>query len=199
MDYESTYFLVTLADLKEYLGIATSDLDYDIIMQNMLDEVYFIFKNATQRELKARELTEYYDGDGTTKLLLRSFPVNSTAATIDVRDDVDGIFGTDTKFDSDEIRIDSENGILHLVGATFSEGPQSVKVVYNAGYGYNGAKIPYDLQHATFEMCGFLWKRRQEKTWDVNSLAVAGSSIALVENEMPQTVKTVIARYRRPR
>lgn len=90
--------------------------------------------------LEAADLTEYHDGDGTSDLLLRNFPVNSIAS---VRDDVNREFGTETEIPAAD-RVFESFGKLALDGRVFGRGKQNVKVVYNAGL----TEIPYDLKVA---------------------------------------------------
>jgi len=52
-------------DLRDYLGIANDDTTYDDKLQAVINAFSKFANNYTGRLLKARDLTEYYDGTGT--------------------------------------------------------------------------------------------------------------------------------------
>lgn len=168
--------LVTLNELKAYLDISTTDTDYDDRLERVINAVSTNFNNATNRLLKARNITEYKDSDGSDTIRLDQFPINSTAATISIyncshtpRD-----YTADEKASSDDILIYPLLGKVRLITSAFYEGYQTVKVVYNGGY----TEIPFDLKQACLMICGRLWKREKDKLDGVQNVAVQGSSMS---------------------
>jgi uncharacterized phiE125 gp8 family phage protein len=193
MTYASTYFLLSLADLKEYLGL--TDTSQDSIVGLILDAVCQQFNEYTGRTLAQNALTEYYDGcDDDAVLQLRSYPVASSP-TIQIYDDVDNVFGADTLIDSTAIRVNNLTGQVRLIGDVLSDGFQNIKVVYTAGWAIGS--VPSDLRLAACEMCGFFWQRALKKDWSLSSVSLGNASISIQENEMPRSVKLILDRYRR--
>jgi hypothetical protein len=193
MTYASTYFLVGISDMKDYLHLPASDTTLDGLVGNLMESVVYLMENYCQRKLKNRQHTEYYDGDGTPNLIVRQYPITDTPASIDIRDDIDGVWGSDSKFDSEDIIIPDIGNIISLRSSVFTDARGNIKIVYDAGY----ATVPPDLKLAAYEYTGFIWKRREGKSWDQLGTSVAGSSVTLLETDMPKTVESLLKRYRR--
>lgn len=196
MTYESTYFLTTLADVKEYLGITSGDTAQDGVLCSIATVVTYWMERYTGRKLKTRSLTEIYNGNGRDVLYTKNYPITSSASEIAVYVDDDGAFGADTKLDATSLRIDGDNGVIHLVDDVFSEGPQNVKVVYTAGYGAGTSLVPFDLVGAFFEFIGFLWKRKTGKQWELTGLNVTQGGVTYLDEWAPKTVRNVLDGYR---
>lgn len=189
MTYESEYFLVSLDDAKEFLGV--DDATEDNVIGYLMNVVSKLFDTATGRTLIASDLTEYYEGNGTDTLYLRSYPVNSTNETIEVYIDGNRDFDNGTQIASASLFIDSDMGKLVYVGGTFHK-RYAVKVVYSAGY----TTVPYDLQGAALEALGVLWKRKSEGRFDTSTLSRGDVSYTYLA-DMPHTVTETLKRYRR--
>lgn len=190
MTYESEYFLVSLADSKTYLNVDSED---DAIVGYLMNVVSKLFDTMTGRTLVAADLTEYYQGDDTGSLYLRSYPINSTTSTIEVYVDEDRLFESDSKITSSNLWLDTELGRVEWINNRFDR-EDAIKVVYNAGYAQ--ASVPYDLRLAALEGLGVLWKRRQEGRFDTSTLSRGDVSYTYLE-AMPHTVTEVLKRYKR--
>lgn len=141
--------LTTLTNLKEYLGIATLNIDDDTFLQNLITRISDDIESQCNRAFHAATYTQYYKGSGTNRLLLRQYPVNSVTS---VFDDPDRVWGSDTQFDADDISISDEIlGMIILEDNIFSEfeDVENIKVIYNAGY----STIPTDLESACIKLC----------------------------------------------
>jgi hypothetical protein len=196
MDYDSSVFLVTLSDLKTYLGYDAGDLDDDEILGHMLQIVREQFDEYCDRTLLAADHTEYYSGDGARTLVLANYPVNSTRSEIAVYVDQDQEFGADTQLDEDDIAIDSSAGILHYVGGSWPRGDRNIKVVYNAGH----ETVPYDLKGITYTAVSRMWKQRQDKHWGYSTFSRGDFSMSLIDGEYTAREMAVLNRYaKRPR
>ena len=196
MALDSTYALITLANLREYLQVETAD-GYDDQLERTINAVSRWFSNQCNRKFPAQDLTEYYDGDNGKVLFLRNYPINSTASTIEIYIDTDTprSYAAGDKVSSDSILVYSDEGKIVLDDDYFDKGPQSVKVVYNAGY----TTIPHDLQEACMEMCAVLWKKESGKLQHTGSVSIAGASVTLeLDKAAPAWVMDVIDRYWRP-
>lgn len=200
MTYESTYFLVSLADMQTYIfGSDTPSVGDSAMLGNIEACVTYWMERYTRRKLKARDLTEYYDGNGRSKILLNQWPIWSTTSTMYVYDDTGRTFASTSMFDSDDFVIYADEGIVGLLNTTFSVGLQNVKVVYNAGYGGGtpAATIPYDLVLATYELTGFTWQRMKKQAWETTGATLMQGGFTLLDASAPRTVREILDDYKR--
>lgn len=184
--------LITLSDVKKYLGVSTSSTEYDYRLNGIIDDVSWRFNSETKRLLKSRNLTEYYDGDNSFVLLTNQYPITSVSTSIDIRIDVDRSYSTSDKVSSTSIVIYSTEGKIVLTDDVFERGNKSVKVVYTAGY----TTIPYDLAGATKEMVRLKFSNETKNRVGVRSESVSGGSITY-EQDLPWSVKRVLDLYTR--
>jgi uncharacterized phiE125 gp8 family phage protein len=189
LSYASEYFLVTLDDCKDYLDI--DDSTDDAIIGYLMQAVSDMFKENTGRNLVEAELTEYYTGDDTDRLYLRSYPISAVAS---INWDWDEVYGADTLLESDNYRVDSEYGFVRIFGGSVWDRGIPIKVVYTAGY--TQANMPYDLRTAALEALGVLFKRRTEGRFDTSTYSRGDVSYSYLD-EMPHMVRDTMKRYRR--
>ncbi|MEO8209514.1 MAG: phage head-tail connector protein [bacterium] len=67
--------MVTLADLKEVLGIDLEDNSQDHYLQNLIRRASFRISSACNRQLEYSELIEYFSCNNSNKLYLKNWPV----------------------------------------------------------------------------------------------------------------------------
>ena len=141
--------LTTVADVKESMGIPSSDGTKDNLIIRKINQATLMIERYTGRKFKAADYTEYYDGGEKGELTLRNYPVNSIASFSDrnVTDNEDSFSSYDTR----DYFIDSTAGILQGIGSWWG-GYDSWKIVYNAGY----ATIPDDLAEACASLAAYL-------------------------------------------
>lgn len=131
---------ITKAEVKAFLGETTTE--NDTLFDSLIARVEALVEtDKCERHLGSSVFTEYYDGDGTEKLMLNEYPVLTVTS---VHDDAERVYGADTLIDIDDIVNYSEEGILLYDGGTFTVGRKNIKVVYEAGID----PIPDDLKHA---------------------------------------------------
>lgn len=99
-----------------------------------------------RRVFGATDYTVYLDGNGSQRLLLPEYPVNSiTELNID----------TEWDYAADTIETDyllyADRGEIYRKYAEFPDHPQCVKAVFNAGY----ATVPDELQMAVIEVVAY--------------------------------------------
>lgn len=82
--------LSSRSNLKTFLRITTTDTTQDTYLDQLLSAADAIVKGFCKRSLEEATLTEYYDGNGTQYLPLRSRPVSSVTS---VYLDEDGFYG----------------------------------------------------------------------------------------------------------
>jgi len=69
------YQLVSLTDLKTYLGI--SDATYDTILQDCINRASTMIETYLGRNIVSRTYTEWRDSTGQRSLVVRNFPIQS--------------------------------------------------------------------------------------------------------------------------
>lgn len=192
MSLDTVNNLISLSDLKLYLGISTGTTTYDARLTDIINAVSWRFNAETGRKLKARAITEYRDGDNSTFIFTNEYPINSNSTDIEIYIDTERSYSTSDKVSSDDIVIYSTMGKIVLDDDSFDEGAQSVKIVYNGGY----STIPYDLQYAAKEYARLIKHREDSNNIGVRSESVEGGSITYAE-DIPWSVKMVLQKYKK--
>lgn len=197
---DTTNALITLASLKSYLSSDTGDeFLTDTTMDNELELIInaaSLYANKyTGVDLLSREHTEYCDGNGKQTLFLDNFPVSSTASTIALYVDQDRVYGVDTKIPAASIILYQDIGEVRIEDHIFTNYPQSIKVVYTAGYLI--AAVPADLSYAIKLICAGMFKKKMGKLALISSMTTEGQSVTLIEDSMPKMAKNILDVYRR--
>jgi len=191
MSIDTVNALTSLVAAKSWLSVAAApDTTYDSEIESLIDSVSWQFNSYCKRRLLARDLTEYYEGDGSNKFMSPEFPINSiTSINIDSERDYD----TDTLIDSDTYTFNTK-GLITLDESTFSTSPQAVKIVYNVGY----ATIPPDLSIACLDQIKFLFRRHLNNQEGITTEATINGSVSVSEvGEILETSLKILLRYRR--
>ena len=135
--------LTTVSDVKESLGIPSSDHSKDNLIIRKINYVTGLIEAYTGRVFKKQEFTEEHDGSDTDQLVLNNRPIDTEAAITVTRrdtslneDDFEGV-------ESNLFFPDAGAGLLNLNFAARGH-LNRYKVVYTAGYD----PIPADLAEA---------------------------------------------------
>lgn len=143
-----SYALTSVSDVKESLGIASSDTSKDnLIIRKINQATRAIEAYCGRRFLQTTYTQEIYNGTNIDQIILKQRPVS--AVTLQARDTTlnDNDFET---IESTLYFVESEAGILDLVfGAVGRWGAYAV--TYTAGY----ATIPEDLAEACASLACF--------------------------------------------
>lgn len=180
--------LCTLTDVREYLGITGVDATANSVMTRLCDVVTTLFDTYCNRTLLETEHTEYYSCYGTNYIVLRNYPVTLITS---VSDDTNYVWDVDTIIDSDYYFLD--NTILRLKNLYFANYPQSVQVIYTAGY--TTETLPEDLKQAAILEVAHLYKKSSEGV-SVVSRSTGESSITYNITNLQPTTKLVLDLYR---
>jgi len=179
--------LITIADVYEFLSVSGSD--DDVLMQNLIDRKTEQFEQYCQLDsFYVADYTEYYDGDYSSYLFVKNFPINSIT---EIAVDADWVWGSDSTVTATDYRIVEKNHIANK--SYFSEGLQNIKVQYNAGY----SVIPADIQEAMIEEVSRTYHRRKEIDVFIKTIQ-DGSQHRIPSGLMPGT-KAILAKYKRLR
>lgn len=144
-----SYALTTKEDVKESLGIASSDTSYDNLIIRKINQATIAIERYCGRRFKLTTYTdEAYNGTGTNQLLLKQRPIVGIPS-VSVRDTALNEDDFDT-VDANLLFTDANAGVLELnfnaVGSW-----DSYTVTYEAGY----STIPEDLAEACASLAAY--------------------------------------------
>jgi hypothetical protein len=193
MSLDTANSLVTLPEAKKYLGMTTEASTWDERIEGFIDEVSGMCNAHTGRKLKARELTEYYDGDGSTLLMVDEYPINSGTTGTDIYVDTTWEYSTDTKINSTSMLIYDDKGKIVLKGNSFTKGVRSVKITYNAGY--TTSEMPNDLKNTVLKLVKYNFTKWRYDVEDVKNDRM-GDYSASYDGEYETSVLSNLDKYR---
>lgn len=147
-----SYALTTLSDVKETLGIASSNTTKDNLITRKINQATEMIVGYCNRRFDEQTgVVEYYDGSGLEQLLLRNRPITATTTlTLEARDTSlnDNDF---TTVDTDHYFVDTDAGVIDGI-TTFSGRYDRYKVTYSYGW----ATIPSDISEACASIAAYL-------------------------------------------
>jgi hypothetical protein len=196
--------LTTLATLKEWLPVNSTNTNDDATLTRLLTAVSMDFARATKRpDLLLAEYTEVRQGDGAYRMITYHWPIVAVATLT-----VGGIAITESEdkiqngyyFDQD---IDPERiWNLYLNGYVFTDGAPVV-LGYSAGYvqpgetvGTGQIALPEDIEQAVCDWCAYRYKERPNVT-ATQRRSTQGESAQTELLDAPPNVLQVIERYKR--
>lgn len=147
-----SYALTTVEDVKESLGIPSSDHSKDNLIIRKINQATEMIERFTGRRFKSTTYTnEEYDATDTDQLILKQRPVTALTGfgrrdTSENQDDWDDI-ETDTYFTG----LPNDSGVLDL-NFSASGHWNRYRVSYTAGY----TTIPSDISEAAATLAAFL-------------------------------------------
>lgn len=208
----------TRAEVKSYLGIASSNTTDDSLLDALLLRTTKLIQNYTGRDLLQTTYTdERYDGDGERDLHLLAYPLITLTS---VYDDPDRDFDSESLLDEDTSDVEGhyiiirkgfvENpGIIRRVDGVWAKGDQNIKVTYVAGYA--DANIPKDLVQAQIDWVSFIYRNKDARV-GIDSYRIGQYSVTYKKNSSmgaqgsglspalpPDEVRMVLDTYRDPR
>ncbi len=204
--------LCELADVKDWLGIATDKTQADSTLTRLIGAVSTDFLNAIDRP-DLTPAADYTDivrvrqhmlsrpqqsmnwnewlGKGDVTIGLKHWPLNSiTSVEIDgvaISESPDGI--EDGWYYDDSTPPEDCNTLI-IIGQVYRVGESVVTVNYNAGYD----DVPADIEQAAIEAVAF---RYRSKDWigQASKHMQAGETVTFLNVVWPLPVKAVIDRY----
>ncbi|HLC40521.1 MAG TPA: hypothetical protein VJO34_02695 [Methylomirabilota bacterium] len=144
--------IVTLDQLRDYLGKSPSDIGGDNILEAAVNGVSDVIESITRRAFVLRTIeNELYNGSGTAHLELRSAPVISlktpALSELQYRGSPTDAW-QDVETNLAYIMIDPDLPYrISLWREHFPRGTQNIKVSYKAGY----ASVPAEVQLVCLE------------------------------------------------
>lgn len=145
-----SYALTSLGDVKELLGIDSSDQSWDNLIRRKINQATEMIEGWCNRRFKSTAYTaEMYDATQDNQLVLRNYPVIAFTS-LSARDTTLNS-GSFSVIDSDQYFVDTNAGVVDAVSSFWGQYDQW-SVTYTAGY----ATIPSDLQEACATLAGYL-------------------------------------------
>jgi hypothetical protein len=189
--------LIELSDLKGFLSIPDANTDQDTELETLINYLSDLFDVATARHLRSGTRTELRDGDGTEDLYLRDWPIEEQdGSSVVLYIDYDREYAETSKIERSDFMVYQDTGLIRLENDVFPCFPQVAKVIFPGGY----HTIPGDLRLAIKEACMFFRKRGKNAAVGVSSISASpGGTITYLKTDLPKTVQTILARYRRTR
>ena len=192
MSLDTKNSLTTLADAKVWLAEKAETTTYDAIITDFINSVSAQFNKLTHRLLKDRVITGYYDGNGSMEFMTPQYPINLITS---IHIDTDRAYEDDTLIDSDTY-VFYEDGLIKSDDNSFSAEPQAVKIIYNAGYGYDGAAIPADILIAAKDQIKWLFRRWRKNQEGIEAVTTTNGTTTQTEaGEILTTSFEIMKRY----
>lgn len=173
--------LATLADLKGYVVSSGND---DLLLSRLITAGSTYIQSWLNRTLGSASYAETRDGTGGIRMVFSNQPVTAVSSvTIDGNaiplssgPTVSGYYFTPT--------------LIGLRGYTFTQSGGNVSISYTAGY----SVIPEDIRQSCIEVVALKYKMRDRV--GVRSKSLAGESITFEQNDLSDSVKTLLNQYK---
>jgi hypothetical protein len=186
--------LTSVAYVKDFGGIAISN--YDSYLQNRIYAISQAISSYCRRTFTQQTYTEVLDGPGSTELMLGHSPVQSiTSLTTNINSNFP------TPILPANIIVNPNTGILSINPSStqwqwFNYQPQSIQVVYQAGY----VTIPLDIQDICAEAVMLLYYKmtgNQDITLVSEQIGdYSRTSRADIQKLLSDDMKSTLNRYR---
>jgi uncharacterized phiE125 gp8 family phage protein len=190
--------LCTLDQVKAHFGFG-DNAEQEVELERLIGVAQELIEKYCGRKFDEATFTEYWNGDGTSLLFVKNYPIISITS---IHDDIgDHTYGADTLVDADDYTIINNNHI-QMYDSFFQTGVNNIKIVYVAGYSDETVgthePIPEDLRQACIQQVGWMFKRGIGHNYGVNSKSLDDGTIQFIETgDLLPAVKNVIRRYRR--
>lgn len=189
--------LITLDQLKAYLGPGFEGNQNDALLELLIDSVSATFNSHLGRILAKTTYTslKLNGPEATPDLVLPNYPIVSIAS----------IYEDDTLLvENTDYYVDYAAGIIHRIGGNWVEGWHEIVITYVAGYVVQGATpgtgetaLPANIKLACFIQAAREWKKTQGAEWGESSRTFPDGSTTRVERGLLKDVEELLAPYRR--
>jgi len=145
--------LVTLAEVKAWLGVTTGD--HDTVLEIIIASVESSVLNYTEAVFELTEVAEVLDGTIADQIVTKHSPIDSVTA---LYFDVDPQGNNGRLVDAATYQVRSE--VIVLQDHYTTRGRSRIRVDYK--YGYDG--VPGDVKLATLQACEAEFRRKGRKS-----------------------------------
>ena len=186
MAVDTANALCSLANVKVFAGITSTDTTYDTRLEKCIDAASMYHNKMTDYDLLARTVTEYQDGDGTDKVILHERPVSG----VTLYSDPDRAWATAVT--STYYEVWTNEGILIMTQTSLDVGDMVLKITYTGGY----STIPADLELSAITLAIYWYEQFRAHRIGLTTASNEAGSVAYV-GSIPEYCQDVIKRYRR--
>lgn len=197
--------MTTLARAKAFMEIG-GGADDELITSLINSVTDFVERYCDRRFDETVYTNELYDGNGSDKLLLKQYPISTSAAfTLQRRTSTDNSSGWET-INSTEYFIKYVQGIVQWASGAFENIPQFYRITYTAGYAFDnaGAGVTMeslglgDLEFAIWKLVNQAYKNRRVSA-NVTSESIGDYSVTFRKQVMmDDELKGILDKHRRP-
>ncbi len=187
--------LISIAELDLFLQITIGNDPLSEMLINMASD--FVDRFANRIFVKATYTNEEYDGDGTTHIYLKNYPI-ITVDNLELYDSyLASIIYTYTV--KTEYLEYLKEGYIYMRGRT-SPGHKNYRVTYDAGYLL--ADVPYDLKNACAQLAGLVYYNKgksgiKSESMGKYSVSYGMADLKIAGIPVPADIAGVIEQYRR--
>ena len=185
-----SYSLITVGDLKNFMGIDTPIYDEKLTM--IVNAMTDYIESRTGRRFKSTAYTEYVNGDGSDALQMKQYPITAITS-VEENSNSDNSSNWATLATTEYFNIGNylDAGIIKKTAGAF-RGTANYRVTYTAGY----TTLPSDLKYACYMLASEAFNRSRSagvKSESLGDHSITFESISM-END---NVEKVIQRYRK--
>ncbi len=193
----------SLAEVKLYRGIATTETSDDTLLTSLIERAEEQIDSYCHRVFVAptTAATHYFDAVRDISADRKTLYLDDDLATIVcvTNNNESGTALASTHYTT-EPRNDTPYHAIRLTGRadslwTWSEAPEDA-IEVNGRWGY-ATTVPADIAHATIRLAGYLYSQKDSSVYDVTAMPDAG--VITVPQGLPRDVREILDPYRRLR
>lgn len=181
----------TLKAVKIDLDIPEEKTNDDRLLVRLIGRASRAVKNHIgDREIEKQTHTEILNGTGLREIKLNHYPVNEIK---NVWIDSESDFGSSTKEDAENYKIDKNTGVLSMTSeeAVWPHGKNNIKVKYDAGYD----PIPEPIEEATIITVGSKFNKSKNISYGLSSESEDDVSLSWDGQNIPDEAQDALARF----
>ncbi len=174
--------LTTTENVKQYLGI-NNPAD-DPLLDELVDAASKYIQSYLNRNFGVQNYIDKLDGTNGDSVMTKNYPV-ITVSQVKVNDTIIPVANStlDAGYTFNDTRVS-------LQGYAFYRGKNNVRIAYTAGI-----DVPADITHAANELVAHRY--REKDRIGLTSKGLSGETTAYSQKDMPDSVKTLLATYRK--
>lgn len=184
---------ITIAELKDYLGI-TTDTD-DSILTTFIERAQGVIEGYTGRVFEAETATKYFTIDNVEGRWLYLWGYDLLSVTTLTDGDADS-----TEFTSGQYRLHPRNEtpkwairLNEDYDWDFDDSDSEISVAGTWGF---STTPPYDIKHACVRLAAFLY-RQKDTSSDIDRPMITGDGVTIMPSSIPQDVRSILDNYKR--
>ena len=201
----TTYALTTRARLQDFLGITSPTATQQSLLDRSIDAATdFIERYCGRRFQLTTNTQEVYDGTDTPYILLKNWPVSTTAAfTLEERESTKNSNNWGS-IDSEDYFIHYDEGIVEFIGGfKFRKYPRAFRATYASGYDFDtvtaGKELEAvglgDLEYAVWKLAGTIYNNRKNNL-NVESERLGDYAVTFRKQVMEdEDVKSILDKF----